>query len=78
MRLKLLIVGLLWVAPAYAQQQPQQATEYTFKVTSAEIDIIGKALGTQPFNEVATLIQKLRSQVVEQQTLKKPGEPEKK
>ena len=76
MRLKLLIVGLLWVTPAYAQQQ--QAIEYTLKVTPAEIDTIGKALGTQPFNDVAALIQKLRSQVVEQQTPKKPGEPEKK
>ncbi len=45
----------------------QQPSEYNLRVTPAEIDLISKGLGTQPFNDVLPLINKLRSQVIEQQ-----------
>lgn len=45
----------------------QQPTELTFKVTPAEIDVIAKGLETQPFKDVAPLLQKLRQQFTEQQ-----------
>lgn len=70
---KLLIIGGCCFLPTalYAQTpvQPQPA-EYTIKLTTAEIDIVGKALGTQPYQDVALIIQKLRQQIVEQQSAK--------
>ncbi len=52
------------------------AEDFTIKLTGPELDIVGKGLGTQPFNDVAPLLQKLREQVAAQQP--KPVEPEKK
>jgi len=62
--------------PVYAQTP----TEYSLKVTSTELELIGKALGTQPYNDVVPLMSKLRQQVMEQQKPKpedKPAEPKK-
>lgn len=51
---------------AFAQSSiPPQ--EYTVKLTAPEVDIVGKALGSLPYQEVALLIQKLREQIVAQQ-----------
>ncbi len=52
--------------PAYGQ-------EFTIKLTGPELDIVGKGLGTQSFNDAAPLLQKLREQVQAQQV--KPAEP---
>ena len=51
------------------------AQEFTVKLTGPELDIVGKGLGTQPFNDAAPVLQKLREQVAAQQA--KPGEPAK-
>ncbi len=60
-----LALELVVVSPVQAQQ-PQ---EFSLKVTPAEVDLIGKGLGSMPFNDVAPLINKLRAQVMEQQKL---------
>ena len=77
---------LIWVlgfvaalaVPTLAQQQ---ITEYTLKITPAEVETVGKALGKMPFEDVAKLIQKLQTQIVEQQVPRredvKPEEPKK-
>ena len=65
-----LMVAAIYGGPAYAQ-----TPEFTIKLTGPELDIIGKGLGTQPFNEAAPLLQKLREQVTAQQA--KPQEPAK-
>ena len=43
------------------------AQELTLHVTPAELDLISEGLGTQPFNKVVPVIQKLRAQMLEQQ-----------
>lgn len=62
---KLLLITACIIMPTMclAQQPP----EYILKVTPAEVDLISKGLGTQPFNDVVPVINKLRSQVLEQQ-----------
>ncbi len=50
------------ITPAIAQPQ-----EYTIKLTTAEVDIVGRSLGKLPYEDVALLIQKLREQIVSQQ-----------
>ena len=81
MRLKLILSVRLIVSPAMAQEATQPVSsapsEYTLKITSQELDLLGRALGTMPYNDIAPLLQKLRSQVVEQQKSKKV-EPAKK
>jgi hypothetical protein len=82
---KLLMIMTIAVAPAiyqnvWAQQPAPVQVPQTFALKDlslAEIETIGKALGKLPYEEVAVLFGKLRSQMVEQQTPKKP-EPEKK
>lgn len=67
---------LLWVAgfiaalavPTLAQQPDK---EYNLKVSGPEVETLGKALGKLPFDDVAVLIQKLRTQIVDQQTPRK-------
>lgn len=73
------IVAVVIATPAVAQQPQSNPAEYHLKITGAEVDLIGKALGTQPFSEVAPLVQKLRQQIMEQQQTPvptpKPQEP---
>ncbi len=83
MNKKLLIaVTLLFSTVAYGQQptpQPpvNQPQFYTLTVTPAELDIISEGLQTQPFKSVLPLMNKLREQVVGQQTPPKaPPSPE--
>ena len=40
---------------------------FTLQVTGAEAQMIGDALGTQPFSKVAPLMNKLQQQVIAQQ-----------
>lgn len=68
MRLKLIFIGLLIASPAVAQQQQVQPMEYNLKITPQELDLLAKALGQMPYNEVVPMFQKLRSQIVEQQS----------
>lgn len=68
MRLKLIFIGLLIASPAVAQQPQIQPTEYNLKITPQELDLLAKALGLMPYNEVVPMFQKLRSQIVEQQS----------
>ena len=63
-----LIIGMLLSTAAMAE-------DFTIKLTGPELDVIGKGLGTQPFNDAAPLLQKLREQVAAQQP--KPQEPAK-
>lgn len=59
---------LLWLAGfALAFVIPVMAQEVSLKVTNDDVNTIGKALSKLPFDEVAPLIQKLRTQIVEQQ-----------
>jgi hypothetical protein len=44
-----------------------QTQEYTIKLTTVEIDIVGKGLGELPYKDVALLLQKLREQIIAQQ-----------
>lgn len=64
-----MIAVALTMIPLVSYAQPAaQPQEYTIKLTTAEIDIVGKALGTLPYQEVALIIQKLRQQIVDQQS----------
>lgn len=51
------------LSAAYAQE-PQT---FTLTVTPADLQVIGKGLGTQPYEAVAQLMAKLQAQVIEQQ-----------
>lgn len=67
---KILIIACC-VLPTLACSQPvQQPVEYTIKLTAAEVDIVGKGLGLLPYQDVALIIQKLRQQIVDQQSAK--------
>jgi len=54
------------------------AEDFTIKLSGPELDTIGKGLGTQPFNEAAPLLQKLREQVAAQQPKQEPAKTEEK
>ena len=69
------ILTLNYAAAQSSQSQSQQ--EYNLKITGVELDLIGRALGLMPYNDVAQTVQKLRQQVVEQQQPKKVEEPKK-
>lgn len=45
----------------------QQPIEYNLKLTTQEIEVISDGLGTQPFNKVVPIVNKMRAQVLEQQ-----------
>lgn len=60
---KFLIAVLLMATPAMAQDR-----EFTIKVNQKELETIAKALGKQPFDEAAPVIQKLQQQIAPQVT----------
>ena len=67
---KYLMIAMLIGMPTISlaqQPQPSQPSEYNLKVSPAELELISKGLGTQAFNDVLPLVNKLRSQVMEQQ-----------
>lgn len=71
----LITAAFLLVSPALAQQPP---SEYIIKLTPADVAVVGKALGSQPFNDVAPLLQKLQGQIEEQNKKASAPAPEKK
>lgn len=77
---KLLILGVVLLTPvmvAFGQTpQPQPQKEFTFKVSQAEVELIGEALGLLPFNKVAQLMNKLQIQLNTQQQPNLPVAPQ--
>ena len=59
---------LAFAVPTIAQQQ-----EFNLKVAAADIDVIGRALGKMPFDEVAALMQKLQMQIQQQRQVQAPA-----
>ena len=57
------LAGLAMLSAAHAQE-PQS---FTLTVSPAELQVIGKGLGTQPYESTAPLMAKLQAQVIEQQ-----------
>lgn len=72
---KLIIVICLIATPALAQEPQVTNQIYNLRVTNDEINVIGKSLGKLPFDEVAPIIQKLRTQIAEQQMPKADAVP---
>ena len=64
---RLILVVVLVPTLAYAQQ-PQQPSSYTLTISPQELELISAGLGTQPFKDVLPLMNKLRQQVMEQQS----------
>lgn len=64
MRSLLILIALLLAPAAYAEDAPQS---FNLTVTQVELQLLGKALGTQPYETVAPLMAKLQAQVVKQQ-----------
>ena len=64
------------VAFTATAQQQNLPSEYTIKLTPAELDVIGNGLGSIAFKDAAPLINKLREQVLAQQP--KPDKVEEK
>ena len=69
--MKRFVIALALIATPAMAQSPTP-TEYNLKLSPAELDIVGKALGTQPFNDAAPLLNKLRQQVVDQSPKPEP------
>jgi hypothetical protein len=69
-----LIVAACICSTVALAQQPTvpQLQEYTIKVSPADVDIIAEGLQTQPFGKVFPLMNKLRTQIVEQQQAAAP------
>ncbi len=63
-RLNIFIIGFVI---GFGTVWEAQAEEYTVKVTPADVDLISDGLQTQPFGKVFPLMNKLRSQILEQQ-----------
>lgn len=70
-RVALSVAAVIFVysaAIAIAQTNaPEQPKEFTLTVNGADIDTIGRALGSLPYNAVAQLMGKLQMQIVQQQ-----------
>ena len=56
-------------ASVYAQSATSLPSEYKLTIKSTDLDKLGKALGTLPFNDVADLMASLRQQIIEQQQM---------
>lgn len=54
---------LALIGAAYAQEP----ASFTLTVTPADLQVIGKGLGSQPYDAVAPLMAKLQAQIIEQQ-----------
>ena len=65
--IKYVLAFVLVSSVAYAEPAVQQPSEYVLKVSPAEVDLISEGLQTQPFGKVLPLMNKLRSQILEQQ-----------
>lgn len=67
-RLIIVMVGLSWLAAAITASHAQDNKNKVFKleVAGSEVEMIGAALGKLPYGEVATLMQKLQTQIFNQ------------
>ncbi len=65
--LAFLVISVAYIPSALIAQQVQPV-EYNFKLNEAEINVISKGLGTQPFAEVAPIMQKMQKQFIDQQS----------
>lgn len=74
MRIIIIALAILMTCHSAKAQAP---SEYNLKLYPAEVDLLGKGLGTQPYNDAFPLINKMRQQVIEQQQLKPVVEPPK-
>ncbi len=63
------LIAIAFLLPTFAFAQTPQPQEYTIRLTAQEVDIVGRALGKLPYEDVALIIQKLRQQIVEQQSI---------
>ena len=74
-RVSLAIAFCVVSSMAFAQQ------EFNLKLKAADVDLIGRALGKLPYEEVANLVNNLRQQIVDQQgkpaSVNPPSEPKK-
>jgi hypothetical protein len=59
------------------EKEAQPVKSFTLEMTPAEVDQTYRALATQPFGDVAPLIEKLKGQVITQNAAAaaKPGAP---
>lgn len=65
---RLLLVAVLMLPTVVLAQSPTASEgELSLKVSNADVNTIGKALGLMPYGEVAALIEKLRQQIAMQQ-----------
>lgn len=67
--------AFLAVTPVLAQTPTQPKQEYHINLTGDELDLIGEGLGTQPFNKVLPLLNKLKQQAADQQKQVVPSVP---
>ena len=64
MKTLIIIALVLLASPALAQQQQQT---FTIVLTGPQIDLIGKALGKLPFEEVSGVVGVISTQIAGQQ-----------
>ena len=64
---KILILSVIGFCFGFFVVWTATAEEYSIKVTPADVDLISDGLQTQPFGKVFPLMNKLRSQIIEQQ-----------
>lgn len=60
--MKTFIALLMMTSAAFAQSK-----EYVIKLSTEEVNMIGKLLEAQPYRDVAALVAKLRAQIVAQE-----------
>lgn len=60
---------------AWSQPAPQPEAVYSLSVTATEANVIGGALATLPFKDVAPLMTKLQKQITEQEAAAKDVKP---
>ena len=73
-KLNIFIIGFAF---GFAVTWAAQAEEYIVKITPADADLISDGLQTQPFGKVFPLMNKLRSQILEQQQAAQKVDPAK-
>jgi hypothetical protein len=85
MKMFKIAIGILVLSStvAFAQQptsqsiQQTQVNEFVLRLKPNDVNVLGKALGKLPFEEVSELMQSLRMQIAQQQTSPKTIEPAK-
>lgn len=62
MKYVIIAAMLLVSSPVFAQSK-----EYVIKLSTEEVNMIGKLLEAQPYRDVAALVAKLRAQIIAQE-----------